>query len=1475
MERILLLILGLFMGFGTWAQNAPFPQEKKKFLDYVESKIAIGSGEKSKLFREEFEPFWEKATPTQEKFVYELTEVMLDKKHQGYPHIFQALLATSYFQISGTPKPVFSSWSANIKTIIDQESRKKVEPFLEASYYLAKDGAIDEGQKGTWFLTGGTVSAEDQKGWGFRFKGSNLKGINGNDTLSISGAEGFYYPKEHKVFGVNGKVTWRRVGLNPAKNSASLLEFELKTGSGVLRADSVIFTSEFYGEPLAGEFLDKLVTDADPSNATYPRFKSFNKNLVLEEIVAGVNYKGAMSVEGAKLLAIGSVNSPAALEFMKDGEPYLEATGIRFSITPNLISGEKIAVVIRLKKDSIYHPSLTFQFDIDNNTINLLQVNQQASQAPYFNSFQMVDIYAEKVWMNHQGDSIYFGAVDGSSVPRVSFESGDFFSVRRFNSLQLGGQNSPLYLFADIADKVGWKFNAELVTRAMGGTKGEAIKVIYSLAQKGFIYLNENSMEIEVKQKLFDYITARGEKKDYDVIRFESKSTNPKIPNAVMALDSFSIAVSGLSNISLSDSQLVKIMPDGRKIELLGNRNFKFDGKVRAGLLDFYGSNFVFDYDLFEVEMELIDSCKMFVINKDPEKNGKSEYIKVKSQIENLSGELLIDDPGNKSGLWTKNFTEYPVFTSRRESFVYYDKIEKNPGVYPKEGFYFELLPFEIDSLDNFDPATLAMGGTLKSAGIFPDIKNELSIQDDFSLGFNHATPAEGLPMYGGMAKFKNDIHLWNDGLQGDGDLEYLTSVSNSKKFTFFPDSTTGKANFHNEGEGPADVAYADSKITDLKYFPQKNTMDLKNIVGHFAMYQGEAKHTGSLKLMPQGLTGTGKLAMYDGTLGSNAFDFNFDVGVADSAEFVLNNVANNEVAIRNDNVHAEMNFRTKTGSFKSNISDDSKIEFPSTQYIAYMDAYDWLVEDKKIEFKSSMSGAVSDSSSSKQSTFYSVHPAQDSLNFVVKTATYDIDNYDILGKGVKRINIADAYIKPAGGDVLVHVGANMETLEKAEIIADRVNEFHRIFDATVNVSGAAGFQASGMYNYMDENGVKSPIPFQNIRVEDGTTVADGTISETENFKLNAAFGYRGNVNMVAPLKGLRFKGATKLLLAEEIVSNAWLVFDGQVDPKNVSIPVAPGMKSDEGAELYVGMVVSRQDMVPYRTFVRTIDSPEDMVTIMPTGNLSYNKARNQYEVNPVVDTKVPGAEKYQDVLSYNLASGVVEQIGETFFGMEYGQMDVRGFGKIKFNPKDRKLSYKGSLKMDFFFPEEAQKFISGQIESYPFLQPFSLLNTDYAKAVGRWASPKAAEKISEDITEKGTMSKVPKELETSFTLAEIRLTWDEPNERFLSSGKLGMAHFKEEISSVYVNGIVAFSAFASGDEMYLFMEPDPMDWFFFKYKTGRMAVVGRKDEYNAIFSELKPKDLELKTKKNQTPFQVVVTTGSKKKQFLESLGTE
>jgi len=1476
MARHLLLALFSFIYLGISAQTA-VPKEKKGFVGWVESRISISSPEKAKVFKEEFEDYWKGCQADQEKFAYDLAEAIMKKKGKGYPHLFQGLLALRYFHSGETPKAPYQSWKDNILEYTKSNSPKKAEPVYELIYHLAKEGGMYMDVKYSWFVDSGKLSFEKQgSNWGVQIDGANLKGFNQKkDTLIVSQLSGFYSPKSRVLKGTEGVLSWRRVGLNPGKNFAQLNDFELKTSTSVLRSDSAFFTSEFYPEPLAGELADKLVTSENLRNATFPKFNSFDKNLVIEAIVENVNYRGGMAVEGAKLLASGSLKNPAGLEFIKDGEPYLITRGLRFSITPDLIAGEQVEVTIRLRQDSIFHPSLTFQYNLNNQQVTMLQVNQQASQTPYFNSYQMVDMYAEKIWMQHGGDSLYFGAIDGSSVPRVSFESGDFYSDRRYNSLMLSGQQSPLNVFADIADRGGWKFDIKTVQRAFGCTEGEAVKLTYSLAQKGFIYLNETTREIEAKQKLFDYISAAAKKKDYDVIRFESKTRSPLKPNAVMDLDSFRIDVVGLSKVTLSDSQNVQIRPDGRELVLLKNRNFKFNGKVRAGKLDFYGSEFLFKYDEFKIDMELIDSCRMFVENTDPDKNGPGKFIRVKSQLENLSGELVVDAPNNKSGLWSKDNPQYPVFTSERESYVYYDKIPDHPGVYPKEGFYFELQPFEIDSLDNFDPNNLAMGGKLKSGGIFPDIQNELTIQEDFSLGFEHATPPEGLPMYGGMATFKNDLKLWNDGLQGDGDLEYLTSTSYSKEFTFFPDSTKGTANFHNEGEGPANVAFADCKISDLKYYPTQNTMNLRNIAGAFEMYKGEALHRGQVQLQPQGMYGNGDLTMYDGKVESPGFQFMYEVSKADTANFELTNVANNEIAIRNEKVSAEVNFTTRKGTFKAIDVTDSKIEFPSTQYIAYMDYYDWLVDDKKIEFKSTMSAEVTDSTSSNRSRFYSVHPNQDSLNFKVKSAIYDISTYDINAKGVKQINIADAYVVPAGGDVDIHVGAVMEPLEKAEIIADRINEYHRIFDAHVEVAGAEGFKASGMYNYVDENNTKTPIPFQNIRVENGTTVADGEISEEEGFQLSAAFAYRGGVNLVAPLKGLRFNGATKLLLAEEEVSNSWLVFDGQVDPKNVTIPVAPGMKSDEGVDMHAGIVISREDMTPYRAFIRPLKSPEDLVMMMPTGILSYNKAKNQYEINPALDKEEPGAEKYEDVLSYNLGSGVVNQYGETFFGMNFGQMDVRGFGKAKLDPKSPKVSFKGSVKVDMFFPDDPRKFIMDQLESYPFLQPFSLLNTEYQSAIGRWDGVKAAEKVFSDISEKGVMNKVPAEVKESLVIADIRLNWDETNERFLSDGKVGLAHFKDRISSTYVNGLLAFSSLRSGDEFYFFMEPDPTDWYFFKYKIGRMGVVGKKVEYNALFSELKPKDLEMKTKKNETPFQVVLTTGSKKKQFLESLAEQ
>ena len=46
---------------------------------------------------------------------------------------------------------------------------------------------------------------------------------------------------------------------------------------------------------------------------------------------------------------------------------------------------------------------------------------------------------------------------------------------------------------------------------------------------------------------------------------------------------------------------------------------------------------------------------------------------KIKTVIEAVSGELVIDDSSNKSGLRKQEYPEYPIFKSFNDSYVFYD----------------------------------------------------------------------------------------------------------------------------------------------------------------------------------------------------------------------------------------------------------------------------------------------------------------------------------------------------------------------------------------------------------------------------------------------------------------------------------------------------------------------------------------------------------------------------------------------------------------------------------------------------------------------------------------------------------------------------------------------------------------------------------------------------------------------------------
>jgi hypothetical protein len=118
-------------------------------------------------------------------------------------------------------------------------------------------------------------------------------------------------------------------------------------------------------------------------------------------------------------------------------------------------------------------------------------------------------------------------------------------------------------------------------------------QILLNLAFKGFINYSLETGQVYVNDKTFFYLQCSVGLKDYDVINFESNVVGEDYNGLLSLLDN-NLKLKGVQEIFLSDSQNVAIFPKDQQIIIKKNRDFVFDGKVRAGLFLFVGSNFSF-----------------------------------------------------------------------------------------------------------------------------------------------------------------------------------------------------------------------------------------------------------------------------------------------------------------------------------------------------------------------------------------------------------------------------------------------------------------------------------------------------------------------------------------------------------------------------------------------------------------------------------------------------------------------------------------------------------------------------------------------------------------------------------------------------------------------------------------------------------------------------------------------------------------
>lgn len=1402
-------------------------------------------------------------------FLYDCTDKLIENRAFGYPAIRQLIEGFKALEEEKLGGDKAAAKEAFFEAL-DWRSSSDRKKFLECIGRWGEIGAFAGNRTLNWKVVSGYAQLMNEgKEVFINFEGADLKALSKGDSSLLYACNGKYDVEGNKLILDKGRISWEKAGLDVTRNYADFFNAEIKAKSSYFDLDSCIVTSQFLPEQKYGRVKEKILT-AGGARVRYPAFESTKSSITITDILPDVDYTGGFAIRGARFEGYNSPDKPGIIKLKHQGRVVLKALASQVQLDSAKITAVPAQVVINIGEDSIYHPGASFKYFADDEKMEVIRHKDGVGEAPFYSSYHKMDFYVQSLkWVKGQ-NQMMFGSLFGENTTKATFESANFFDMERYYAIT-GAQNRAFNALAKLAMQGGYAVSIKKYAQYAGMTEDEAVYNSISFANKGFIYYNVESGQILIKEKLYDFMQAAANKIDYDNIYFESNVENPSKPNAAINLDNFDLEIYGIKMVNISDSQAVAMYADKNteKLTVKKGLDMEFAGVVRAGNLDFYGDSIFFNYEKYNIDLGKVDSVAVNVLAKSA--NGKYRYVLVRTMIQDVVGELQIDEPNNKRGKDAYK-SKYPTLNSKEDSYVYYDKKSIQNGAYTKEKLNFKIYPFILDSLDKISKEGFALQGELFTDGTFPVIKDTLKITDDYSLGIEYTTPPEGLPMYGGLATFKNDIKLSETtGLEGSGEIKFITSTLNSNRFTIQPDSCFGVAQtIANEKRlGNPSVPVFNGVDYTFALNKQKEELSTTTLKDLFTLYDGETTFEGTMKLSEKDLMGDGKLSLKGGTVESKALRIATNIASADKSKFSLKDIDGVSIAFAVEDVNTVINYDTKIAEFKANDPTTAVVDFPKNQYKAFMDTYKWMMDDNQIAVNSSITPNEEDPKDFR-SHLLSVNKDQDSLRFVAPNAIFDIAESTIKAEKVKRIRTGDAWVIPDKGQVNILPKARIEALQNANIIADYVNQFHTIFEATVEIVGRKKYLGRGKYDYVDEFGEKQQIFFEDISVVEGQTVAAGDIPEDQNFKLNAYFDYKGKAQLKAKEKGLSFNGTTRIKSTCENIPNNWLVFEGQVDPKDARIPVGKEMKSDIGKQLSVGLTINNTTDELYPTFLSEKNSSKDGTLISAEGFLWYSADDKSYKVGSVERSK---GESIGNLISLNTSTCDVTGEGMHNFGIDLGQVDASLYGKSKYKNSTGVATLKGAVRLDFYLDKKFLEIIGTKFKEDAFLQPAALYDSEFNAALNVWLDDKKAKKAQEELNTQGTLNKVPDELEVPFVFADVSMKWDSNLTSFVSDNTMDLGIILKDQIYAKVRSKMQVMKSKRGNELNLYLEQDPKNWFYFRYKQDvnpRMQVYSPVEGYMSIFEEIKEADRELKTKKDEAKYKFEPGSSSAKAIFFE-----
>lgn len=1358
-------------------------------------------------------------------------------------------------------KPKYAlAFHTDFETFAQKNPNRAIRDYISVVKGVFLDGELYNDGQLRWAFTG-AFEFEFEKDPLFKLEKTDLYATFKGDSTYIEKTKGDYNPKSLIWTGYDGFIYWERTGLSRDSATAQFQNYQINVAKAFFDADSVtLYTKVYLSEPVKGRFEERLSSRNTPESANFPRFYAYRKDIVIKNIVNNVDYIGGFSVIGSGIFASGTPEMPASFIHYHNKKPLLIVRGERFSLKPNLFTSEAVQLSLHLDGDSIYHPRLYYRLIPDNKSVTLIRQSEGLGLSPFIDSYHKLVMQFQTInWILGEEKILLSNLNQGLEVP-ATFESAHYYREERMDQLRGLSEKHPLIEVVEMSKYFGSEvLDADKVAEYLRINPQNGRIFLMNLAVEGFLKYDLNTHRATILPRTYEYIDNYLDKRDFDVIRFVSSVSGS--PNATLSLLSHDLTINGVNVVALSDSQQVGLFPADRKIVMHRNLNFDFTGRILAGRFSFWGREFKFKYDAFIIDMPTIDSMRFAVESFEKDASGIVSLVNVQSVLADLSGQLDIDKPNNKSG--RKSYAEYPIFKSLKESYIYYDKPTIHNGVYNKKDFFVRLEPFSIDSLDNKRTEGISFNGTLVSAGIFPDIQQVIKVQRDYSLGFELETPVTGLLAYGGKGKFTQKLSLSNKGLRGDGRIDYLSSQAVAKEFFFFPDSTKAiDVAYVIEEDSKYNVPHVVVQKATLHWEPKRDVLITQNTISPFEMYDDiQMKANGKLTLSPGGLRGDVAIAFQNAEMKSRDFSFGRREFLADTSNFRVRPYESGPWVFETLAASSVVNFDKMRGSFSLH-SPSQYMKFPEHQYIAYMDFAEWHISEKSIE--------VMKKSEMPSSRMISTRRDQDSLQFTAGSVKLKMEENFLEVFKAFEIEVADASIFPDTGYVVIDPQAQMRTLKNAVIIANRNTKYHKFEKATADITSRKNYTGNGFYEYIDMDHTVWPIFFDVISVNrQGITNATATISKEDAFFLSTYFAFYGTALLTAPEKQLTFDGYTLIQHTCDRIQTDWFPFKSIIDPNNIVIDLPETADELSKARVFNGIYIANDSTSGYSAFLSKESARADLELILAGGQVYFDKSLNSYIITTAEKVKNPNAKG--NYLALNIKNCEMYGEGRLSFGDRTGLVDIDAYGTIRHKLSNDEITIDMWMGFDFHFNDDVLKAIAQTLKEATDLPSADVGRKAFSIAVNEMLEGRERDRFMDELKKTGLPDRLPKPFQSTITFSDIQLKWNPETNSFYSDGPIGIGSIGKVQINKRLNGILEIARKRRGDEITLYIDLGRKDIFFFQYRKNLMEFYSPRQELMDMITSTKP-DARRKEEKGKQPYSYTVGTRGKMNRFLNRM---